>query len=60
LALHFFFFFSQYLAFLEAVGTCYQTGSSSLFKYLAENCYQDFLDSAGCIFSNVIWQPIEE
>ena len=33
---------------------------SSLFKYLAK-CYQEFLDSTLCIFSNVIcWQPIEE
>jgi len=32
----------------------------SVFKYLVEKCYQDFLDSAWCIFSNAIWQPIEE
>jgi len=31
-----------------------------LFKYLAEECYLAFLDSAWCIFSKVIWQLIKE
>jgi len=31
-----------------------------LFKYLPEKCYQAFLDSTWCIFSNVMWQPIKE
>jgi len=31
-----------------------------LFKYVAEKCYQAFLDRTWCIFSKVIWQSIKE
>ena len=52
-------FSPQNLAALQAVGTYYQTGVLA-FKHLAEMCHQAFLDSAWCIFSNLIWQSIEE